>query len=29
MAPATAHFLLSKGATALELNELGDEHAED
>jgi len=24
MAPATAHFLLSKGATALELNELGD-----
>ena len=24
MLPATAHFLLSKGATALELNELGD-----
>jgi len=24
MTPALAHFLLSKGATALELNELGD-----
>jgi hypothetical protein len=24
MLPALAHFLLSKGATALELNELGD-----
>jgi len=29
MTPALAHFLLSKGATALELNELGGEHAED
>jgi hypothetical protein len=26
MTPALAHFLLSKGATALELNELGGEH---
>ena len=26
MTQASAHFLLSKGATALELNELGGEH---